>query len=67
MEHSDSARRVGCYAIGKTEKGDHGEEVEPEPEDDVDLFVDDIDGEDAHGVVFLYIARGPVSVEGAFG
>ena len=35
------------------------EEVEPEPEEEVDLLVDDVLGEDAEAVVPLHPARRP--------
>ena len=47
--------------------GDDGDNDEPEPEEDVDLLVDDVEGEDAHGVVSLNCAGGTILVEGAFG
>ena len=49
---------------------DHGEEGqnhEPEVEEDVDLLVDDVDGEDALRVVALDRAGGTVLAEGALG
>ncbi len=30
-----------------TQKGEGGEDDEPEPEEDIDLLVDDVDGQDA--------------------
>ena len=47
--------------------GDNGEDHEPEPEEDEDLLVDDVEGEDAEAVVPGHGARGPVHVEGALG
>ena len=35
------------------EAGDEGEEEQPEPEEDVDLLVDDVDGQQAECVVGL--------------
>ena len=37
----------------------------PEPEEDVDLLVEDVEGEDAKGVVLLEVARAPELVESA--
>ena len=36
---------------------DGGERDEPEPEDEEDLVVDDVEAEDAHGVVDVEVAR----------
>ena len=49
------------------EGGHDGQDDEPEPEHDVDLLVDDVEGEDAHGVVSLNCAGGTILVEGALG
>ena len=46
---------------------DNSNEYEPEPEEDIDLLVDDVKGEDAEAVVLGDGARGPVLVEGALG
>ena len=40
---------------------------EPEPEEDVDLLVEDVQGEDAETVVGLHCTGRSVFVEGAFG
>ena len=52
-------------------KDDHGceaaQDQEPEPEEDVDLLIDDIDGQDAEGIVALNVSRRAKLVEGAFG
>ena len=53
--------------VEEVEDGEDGEDAEPEPEEDVDLLVDDVDGEDALDVVALDGAAGPVLVEGALG
>jgi hypothetical protein len=45
--------------------GDGGDEGEPEPEEDVDLLVDDVEGEDAEAVELLLPGRCPDAVEGA--
>ena len=47
--------------------GEDGEEGEPDPEEDVDLLVDDVDGEDALRVVALDRAGGAELAEGALG
>ncbi len=45
--------------------GHHGKE--PEPQEDVDLFVNDVDGQDAEAVFPLHGTGGTVVVEGALG
>ena len=47
--------------------GPNGESDEPEPQEDVDLLVDDVHGQDAEAVLALDRARGTVLVEGALG
>ena len=43
------------------------QENEPEPQEDVDLLVDDVDGEDAEAVKHLDSPSGTEPLEGAFG
>ena len=47
------------------EEGEEAEHQEPEPDEDVDLLVDDVEGEDAQHVVVLDVAGRPVLVERA--
>ena len=47
--------------------GEHGHEDEPEPEEDIYLLVDYVEGEDAEAVVLGDGARGPVLVKCALG
>ena len=53
------------YDTNHVERGHDSEDDEPEPEHDVDLLVDDVEGQHAHGVVPLDRAGGTVLVEGA--
>ena len=46
---------------------EQGQGHEPEPEEDVDLLVDDVQRQDAETIVFGDGARGSVLVEGALG
>ena len=46
--------------------GDDGEEDEPEPDEDVDLLVDDVQRQHAETVEALHCARRSELVEGAF-
>ena len=45
--------------------GEGAEGEHPEPEEDVDLLVEDVEGQDAERVVFLQLAARPELVEGA--
>ena len=47
--------------------GEDGEEHEPDPQEDVDLLVDDVDGEDAEAVEHLDSPSGTEPLEGTFG
>ena len=42
-------------AIDDDERCEQHEEHHPEPQEDVDLFVDNVQREDAHGIVLLYL------------
>ena len=53
--------------VDQVEGGEDGEDDVPEPEADVDLLVDDVQGEHAHRVVHLDRAGGTVLVEVALG
>ena len=53
--------------VDEVQDGDDGEEDEPEPQEDEDLLVDDVEGEHAEGVVLLEGAGVTVLVEGALG
>ena len=46
--------------VGHADAGEEDQEDEPEPEEDVQLLVDDVDGKHAEGVVGLDSATGPV-------
>lgn len=50
-----------------TSKTGDEEKEKPEPKEDVDLLVDDIERHDAEGVVYLDAAAGAILVELAFG
>ena len=45
--------------------GEGAEGEHPEPEEDVDLLVEDVEGQDAERVVLLQLAARPELVEGA--
>ena len=47
------------------EEGEEAEHQEPEPDEDVDLLVDDVEREDAQHVVVLDVAGRPILVERA--
>jgi len=52
--------------IDDVDAGDDGKNDEPEPQSDIDLLIDDVEGEDTHGVVLLDRTRGSVFVERTF-
>jgi phage baseplate assembly protein gpV len=55
------------YPPNKPEAGENREYDEPEPEERVDLLVDDVERHDAEGIVFLYSSRWAVFMKGALG
>ena len=65
--------QVGTHARGKHNHGpvDHHEHREqeeqehPEPKEDVDLLIDNVQGQDAHGIVLFNFTGGSKLVEGA--
>jgi len=46
---------------------DDSQKDKPKPQENVDLFVDDVQWKNAQSIVLLHISRGTVSMEGAFG
>jgi len=56
-----------CQPVDHVEGGDDGHENEPEPHEDVDLLVEDVQGEDAHCVVLLNFTGRAKLVERALG
>ena len=52
-------------AVHDDEYAEHGEQDEPEPQEDVDLLVDDVERQEAQRVVLLHLSRGAELVEGA--
>lgn len=54
-------------AVQQHEEREEHQQQKPKPEEDVDLLVDDVDGEDAQGVVLLQLPRGAELTEGALG
>ena len=51
----------------EVDAGDHGQDDEPEPQEDVDLLVDDVHAQDAHGVEPLDRSGASKLVEDALG
>ncbi len=49
------------------DRGEGSEAEHPEPEEDVDLLVEDVEGKDAESVVLLQLPGGPELVESALG
>ena len=67
MDNVDSeiSGEDGEESVEEPRSGDGAQEDEPEVEEDVDLLVDDVDGQDAQRVVGLDGAGGSVLVEPA--
>ena len=63
----DAVEPHEAEVVDEVEDGEDSEDEEPEPEEDVDLLVEDVDGQDALRVVLLDVAAGSVLVEGALG
>ncbi len=59
------AENNGSVDEGKS--GDDGDDDQPEPDEDVDLLVDDVERENAEAVFLLDGAGGTVVVEGTLG
>ena len=53
--------------VEEDERREKAEDQEPEPEEDVDLFVDDVERQDAERVVLLHFARRAELAESALG
>ena len=58
---------AGDKVFYQIKRGHDSKDDEPEPEHDVDLLVDYVQGQDAHGVVPLNCSGGTIFVEGALG
>ena len=54
-------------AIDEPDCRDSGQKDKPEVEEDVDLFIDDVQGENAESVMFLNGPRRTILVENTFG
>lgn len=65
--HAHARREDDDHPVDDGDEGEHGQDDEPEPEEDVDLLVHHVQGKDAHGVVLFEFAGHSVFVEGAFG
>ena len=53
--------------VDERESGDDGDDDQPEPDEDVDLLVDDVEGQDAEAVFLLHSTGGTIVVERALG
>jgi hypothetical protein len=58
---------MACNAPNHLDACDDGQNDEPEPEEDIDLLVDDVEREDAETVELLDGAGGAELVKGALG
>ena len=64
---SDAGSKEDSDAVDEEDAGDGGDDDEPEPEEDVDLLVDDVEGQNAETVMPFRGAAWPELVETAFG
>lgn len=65
--HAHARREYDYDPVNDRHERQASEDDEPEPEEHVDLLVDDVEGQDADGVVALDFAGDAVFVEGALG
>ncbi len=66
-ECSDVGAEDDGDAVHQHQEREHTQEQQPEPDEDVDLLVDDVERQDAEGVVLLDVARRAELVECALG
>ena len=59
-------QEAGAHPVGHLDGRDDGEDDEPEPEEDVDLLVDDVERKYTETVESLYCSRGSEFVECTF-
>ena len=64
---SEWLKEENQHSVDEDGSGNDGQEDEPEPEEDVNLLVDNVQWENAESIVFLHITRGTISVEGTLG
>ena len=64
---SDAGSEEDSYAVDEEDAGDGGDDDEPEPEEDVDLLIDDVEGQHAQAVMSLRGPARPELVEAALG
>ena len=54
------------HAVDQDQEGENTQQEQPEPDENVDLLIDDVERQDAESVVLLNIAGSAELVEGAF-
>ena len=64
---SDAGSEEDSDAVDEEDAGDGGDDDEPEPEEDVDLLIDDVEGQHAQAVMSLRGPARPELVEAALG
>ena len=64
---SDAGSEEDSDAVDEEDAGDGGDDDEPEPEEDVDLLIDDVEGQHAQAVMPLRGPARPELVEAALG
>ncbi len=66
-EGPDVGREDDHDAVDEDEEAEQAQEEQPEPDEDVDLLVDNVQRQDAQGIVLLYVAGRSELVERALG
>jgi len=65
--HTYSRSKEYCNPVQKEDGGRGGKQDEPEPQEDVDLFIDNVQRQNTESIVLLNCARDTVLVESALG
>lgn len=60
-------RHEGEESVDDGQHTDDGDKVEPKPENNVDLFVDNVDGQDTHRIVLLHVTGCTIAMECTLG
>ena len=66
-DHPHTLKPHETEVVDDVKDGEDGEDDEPEPEEDIDLLVEDVDGQDALSVMSLNVATGTILVKCTLG
>ena len=67
QEHPQVWSQQGKKPVDQENSGDNGNKDQPEPDEDKDLFVDDVQGENAESILLFNGSGRTILVEGTFG